>query len=92
MFQSKIKDFQLLDVSDDDFLTIMDNCGKIRQDLKVPEGDFGTEIKTSIKEGKDIFCTVSSACGKEAVISTKKISGIMTPSIIDGEYLLHYTF
>jgi translation initiation factor 5A len=65
------KDFQLLDVSDDDFLSMMDDGGNTRDDLKVPEGDLGAEIKSSIEEGKDILCTVLSACGEEAVIATK---------------------
>jgi len=65
------KDFQLLDVSDDDFLSMMDDGGNTRDDLKVPEGDLGAEIKASIEEGKDILCTVLSACGEEAVIATK---------------------
>ena len=47
--------FQLLDVSDDDFLSMMDDGGNTRDDLKVPEGDLGAEIKSSIEEGKDIL-------------------------------------
>jgi len=65
------KDFQLLDVSDDGYLSLMDDGGNTRDDLKVPEGDIGEEIKSSMEEGKDILCTVLSACGEEAVIATK---------------------
>jgi translation initiation factor 5A len=65
------KDFQLLDVSDDGYLSLMDDAGNTRDDLKVPEGDIGEEIKSSIDDGKDILCTVLSACGEEAVIATK---------------------
>lgn len=65
------KDFQLLDVSDDGYLSLMDDAGNTRDDLKVPEGDIGDEIKSSIDDGKDILCTVLSACGEEAVIATK---------------------
>jgi len=65
------KDFQLLDVSDDGYLSLMDDGGNTRDDLKVPEGDIGEEIKSSMEDGKDILCTVLSACGEEAVIATK---------------------
>jgi len=65
------KDFQLLDVSDDGYLSLMDDAGNTRDDLKVPEGELGDEIRTSIDDGKDILCTVLSACGEEAVIATK---------------------
>jgi translation initiation factor 5A len=65
------KDFQLLDVSDDGFLSLMDDQGVTRDDLKVPDGDIGLEIRSSIEDGNDILCTVLSACGEEAVIATK---------------------
>merc|ERR1712020_806404 len=64
------KDFQLLDV-DDGFLSLMDDGGNTRDDLKVPEGEIGEEITNAIAEGRDIMCTVLSACGEEAVIATK---------------------
>ena len=53
------KDFQLLDVSDDGFLSLMDDGGNTRDDLKVPEGDLGNEITTSIAEGKDILVSMT---------------------------------
>merc|ERR1712190_331730 len=64
------KDYQLLDV-DDGFLSLMDDSGETREDLKVPEGDIGEECKAATSEGRDILCTVLSACGEEAVIATK---------------------
>ena len=65
------KDYQLLDASDDGFLSLMDDAGNTRDDLKVPDGDIGEEIKNAINDAKDILCTVLSACGEEAVIATK---------------------
>ena len=65
------KDFQLLDVTEDGFLSLMDNGANIRKVFKVPEGDIGEEIKKDIPENRDIVCTVLSACGKEAIIATK---------------------
>ena len=47
--------FQLLDVSDDDFLSLMDDAGNTRDDLKVPDGDIGEEIRSAINDGKDIL-------------------------------------
>ncbi len=49
----------------------MDDAGNTRDDLKTPDGDLGEEIKSAINDGKDILCTVLSACGEEAVIATK---------------------
>merc|ERR1739844_408443 len=65
------RDYQLLDVSDDGYLSLMDDAGNTRDDLKNPDGDVGEEIKGAIGDGKDILCTVLSACGEESVIATK---------------------
>lgn len=62
---------QLLDISDDGYLSLMDDAGNTRDDLKVPDGDLGEEIRSSVADGKDILCTVLSAIGEEAVIATK---------------------
>ncbi|CAB4057408.1 EIF5A [Lepeophtheirus salmonis] len=64
------KDYQLLDI-DDGFLSLMDDSGNTRDDLRVPEGEIGDEIKVAIAESRDILCTVLSACGEESVIATK---------------------
>lgn len=65
------KDFQLIDVSDDGYLSLMDDTGNTRDDLKVPDGEIGTQIRGAISDGADILCTVLTACGEEAVIATK---------------------
>merc|ERR1719154_360421 len=56
----KRKDYQLLAV-DDDFLSLMDDNGDTREDLKCPEGDIGDEIRTAVDDEKEILCTVLSA-------------------------------
>jgi len=66
----KRRDFQLIDI-DDGFLSLMDDGGDIRDDLKVPEGDLGNEIVEQHGNGSELLCTVLSACGEECVIATK---------------------
>merc|ERR1712165_659209 len=66
----KRRDFQLIDI-DDGFLSLMDDGGDIRDDLKVPEGDLGEEIVRAHGDGQEMLCTVLSACGEECVIATK---------------------
>jgi translation initiation factor 5A len=41
----KRKDFQLLDVDAEGFLSLMNEDGTTKDDLKVPEGEIGDEIK-----------------------------------------------
>merc|ERR1712198_229860 len=38
------KDLQLIDI-DGDFLSLMDDMGETRDDIKIPEGELGDEIK-----------------------------------------------
>merc|ERR1711994_695537 len=66
----KRKDFQLIGL-DDDFLSLMDDNGDTRDDLKCPEDDVGEQIRAAIDGEQDIMCTVLSACGEECVIATK---------------------
>ncbi|XP_023332604.1 eukaryotic translation initiation factor 5A-like [Eurytemora carolleeae] len=66
----KRKDYQLIGV-EDDFLSLMDDTGDTRDDLKCPEDSVGDEIKDAIAAERDIMCTVLSAVGEECVIATK---------------------
>ena len=45
---------QLLDI-EDGFLSLMDDTGNTRDDLKVPEGDVGEEITREYGDGKDLL-------------------------------------
>merc|ERR1739847_111570 len=58
----KRKDYQLIGL-DDDFLSLMDDGGDARDDLKCPDGDICDEIRAAIADDKDILCTVLSAVG-----------------------------
>jgi len=67
----KRKDYQLIGM-DDEFLSLMDDNGDTRDDLKCPEsGEVGDAIRTAIEQEQDILCTILSACGEECVIATK---------------------
>ena len=50
----KRKDFQLIGL-DDDFLSLMDDNGDTRDDLKCPEDAIGDEIKAAIEKETDIL-------------------------------------
>jgi len=65
-------DFQLLDVTDDGFCSLMNENGTTKDDLKVPEGDLGKEILAQFKEGKDLTVSVLGALGIEAIVACKE--------------------
>ncbi|XP_018014450.1 eukaryotic translation initiation factor 5A [Hyalella azteca] len=71
----KRADYQLVDISADNFLSLMQESGDLREDIKIPDGELGTEIRSKFESGEDILCTVLCAMGSEMVIATKPNSG-----------------
>lgn len=61
----KREDYQLTDISDDSYLSLMSDNGELREDLKVPDGELGTQLRSEYDAGKDILCTVLKSCGEE---------------------------
>ncbi|KAK6629822.1 Eukaryotic translation initiation factor 5A-1 [Polyplax serrata] len=61
----KREDYQLTDISDDGYLTLMSDNGDLREDLKVPDGDLGSQLKSDFDAGKELLCTVLKSCGEE---------------------------
>jgi len=45
----------------------MSQDGTPKDDVKVPEGDIGTQISSAFDEGKDLLVTIVSAMGEEQV-------------------------
>lgn len=68
------KDFQLLDIDDEGFVTIMDDKNDTRADiqLNVDTDDIHKKVKDDFDEGKDLFVTVLAAMGTEKIIACKE--------------------
>lgn len=66
-------DFQLLDISDDGFVSLLDDKGDIRDDLRMPaDEELAAKITEDFKKGDtNIVLTVLSAVGEEAIIACK---------------------
>lgn len=70
-------EFQLLDISDDGFCSLLTEEGDTKDDLQLPtypEG-FGQEIKNQFEEGKTLCVTVMAAMGHEQIVTYKEESG-----------------
>ncbi|KAI8803139.1 eukaryotic translation initiation factor 5A [Cladochytrium replicatum] len=65
-------EYQLLDVTDDGFLSLMTQDGSTKDDVKVPEGELGIQISKDFHDGKDLIVSVIAAMGEEAAISVKE--------------------
>ena len=66
-------EYTLVDISDDDFLTLMDSNGETREDLMLPDypENYASELREEF-EKKQLIVTVLKACGKEQVMSHKE--------------------
>lgn len=65
-------DFQLIDISDDGFVTLMNDKGDTRQDLRLPEGELGDKIREEFgRDEGNVIVTVMAAVGEEAIIASK---------------------
>eukprot|EP01116_Phalansterium_solitarium_P001599 TRINITY_DN11413_c0_g1_i1.p1 TRINITY_DN11413_c0_g1~~TRINITY_DN11413_c0_g1_i1.p1 ORF type:complete len:156 (+),score=50.31 TRINITY_DN11413_c0_g1_i1:775-1242(+) len=66
-------DYQLCDVTDDGFVSLMSLDGSnTKDDLRVPEGELGDQLRAAFKDGKDILVSVLSALDQEAIIALKE--------------------
>jgi translation initiation factor 5A len=74
------KDYDLVDISDDGFLTLMDEEGEMKEDLKLPDApdNYGRELQKAFEAaneaGKALSVNVCSAMGHEQVMSHKEIN------------------
>ena len=66
-------DYQLVDI-EDDYLSLMNDDGEIRQDIKLPESDIGAEIKKKHENEEQFMVTILKAMGQEAAVGTKNIA------------------
>merc|ERR1711939_1288582 len=64
------KEYSLLNI-EDNFLSLMDDGGDQREDIQVPDGDIGEEIKTKFDAGENLLITIQSAVGEEMAVAVK---------------------
>ncbi|KAJ6005448.1 Nucleic acid-binding OB-fold [Penicillium sp. IBT 35674x] len=69
------REYQLLDISSDGFLSLLTDDGDLKDDVKVPEE--GSELYKKLDglfkdESKDVNVIVQTAMGEEAVIDAKE--------------------
>ncbi len=65
-FVSVLK-FTLMDISEDGFATLMDESGETREDLSVPVGEVGDQLRADFNDGKEIIATVTKAMDSEVI-------------------------
>lgn len=67
-------DYQLIDISEDGFVSLLTENGNTKDDLKLPTDDnLLTQIKEGFAEGKDLVVSVMSSMGEEQINALKDI-------------------
>ncbi|KAL6178634.1 hypothetical protein ACLB2K_050152 [Fragaria x ananassa] len=67
-------DYQLIDISEDGFVSLLSENGNTKDDLRLPTDDaLLTQLKDGFAEGKDLVVTVMSAMGEEQIYALKDI-------------------
>ncbi len=70
----KRTEYTLLDISDDGFVSLMDEAGDTREDIQLPgfPETFADEIRADFESGKTLSVTVLSACGIEQIVAKRE--------------------
>lgn len=68
------KEYALVDISADGFVSLMDEEGNCREDVSLPDfpDNFAREIKAAFESGKSYSVVVMSAMGKDQIVSMKE--------------------
>ncbi|OAL24063.1 eukaryotic translation initiation factor 5A [Fonsecaea multimorphosa] len=67
------REYQLLDITDDGFLSLMSDDGSTKDDVKMPEGEVGEKIEKLFRtDEKDTNVIVLTAMGEEAAVDAKE--------------------
>ena len=64
-------EFPLLDI-DEGFMSLMQDDGSSKDDVKVPEGELGNQLQKDFDEGKELIVMVTSAMGEEHCLAYKE--------------------
>ena len=65
-------DYNLIDIDEDGFLSLMTAEGGTKEDVKLPEGELGEKLQEDFDEGKDLMVSVVSAMGEEHCLAYKE--------------------
>ena len=72
---AKRREFQLVDIKDDGYVTLMNDDGETRDDLRMPSEAFPEALKkitNGFESGATMMVTVLAAMGKEAIVDAKE--------------------
>jgi translation initiation factor 5A len=63
-------DYTLLDI-DGEYVSLMLSSGDTKDDVRMPEGDMGKELRAAFDDGRELLVSVIASMNEEAIISFK---------------------
>ncbi|KAL8269692.1 hypothetical protein Esti_006382 [Eimeria stiedai] len=94
----KRTEYQLIDVSDDGFCSLLLENGDLKSDLTLPKDSEGSldevaqQVKALFADGKGVLVSVLAACGKEKIVACKELNSSSSNSSSSpalGRYCCH---
>merc|ERR1712060_882149 len=70
----KRTEYQLIDIDEEGYCSLMDDTGETRDDLKPTDPDLEKEIRDKVEAGEDALVCVLAAIGKEMIMSIKNMA------------------
>ncbi|KAF4125287.1 translation initiation factor 5A [Geosmithia morbida] len=65
------REYQLLDI-DDGFLSLMNDDGDTKDDVKLPDNEVGARIQQMFSDGKDVNVIILTAMGEQVAVDCKE--------------------
>ncbi|KAJ1840726.1 translation initiation factor eIF5A [Coemansia sp. RSA 1722] len=66
-------EYQLIDISEEDYLTLMNEQGETKEDVKLlDDAEITKKIKEEFDEGKDLLITILTSMGEQGVVSHRE--------------------
>jgi translation initiation factor 5A len=65
------KEFELIDISNDDFITLMLDSGNTRSDIKLQKNELCDDLKSKFEKGNIVWITIMSSLLIEEIVSFK---------------------
>jgi len=70
----KRTEYQLIDIDDEGFTSLMDDTGETRDDLKPLDPELEKQIRDKVEAGEDALVCVLKAIGQEMIMSMKNMT------------------
>ncbi|PAA87961.1 hypothetical protein BOX15_Mlig011055g1 [Macrostomum lignano] len=73
------REYQLVNISDEGFLELMSENGDMKEDIRLPEGDIGSEIRRRFDADESLVIQVLASMKEEGVVAVRAMQDKSKP-------------